>query len=52
MELMKFNEAKQSVHIPTIFKGSTTGRNYVKEFNLDDIARREDQRKAAIKIQR
>lgn len=49
---MKFNEVKQSVHIPTIFRGSNTGRNYVKELNLDEIARREDRRKAAIKIQR
>ncbi|RNA14250.1 Structure-specific endonuclease subunit SLX4 [Brachionus plicatilis] len=52
MALMKFNDAKQSVHIPTIFKGTTYGRNYVKEFDLEEIAKREDQRMAAIKIQR
>lgn len=46
----KFQEAKKSVHIPSIFKG-TTIQNYVKEFNLEERARRERQRLAAIKIQ-
>lgn len=52
MALAKFNEVKQMVHIPSIFKGTTFGRNYVKEFDLEEIAKREDQRRAAIKIQR
>lgn len=47
---MKFNEAKRSVHIPTIFKG-TTVQNYVKELNSEERLRKELQRMAAIKIQ-
>lgn len=46
----KLNEAKKSVHVPSIFRG-TTIKNYVKEFNLEERARRERQRLAAIKIQ-
>lgn len=47
----KYNEAKNSVHIPTIFKG-TTVQNYVKEYNLEERAKREQQRIAAVKIQK
>ena len=46
----KYNEAKHAVHIPTIFKG-TTIQNYVKEYNLEERQKREEQRKAAVKIQ-
>lgn len=47
----KYNEAKKSVHIPTIFKG-TTIQNYVKDFNLEERRRREEQKIAAVKIQK
>ncbi len=47
----KFNEVKKSVHIGTLFKG-TTIQNYVKEFNLEERQKREQRRLAAIKIQK
>ena len=47
----KYNEAKKSVHIPTIFKGSTV-QNYVKDYSLEERRRREEQRTAAVKIQK
>ena len=49
--MSKYNEAKNAVHIPTIFKG-TTIQNYVKEYNLEERLKREEQRKAAVKIQK
>ncbi|CAF0712380.1 unnamed protein product [Brachionus calyciflorus] len=49
---MRYSEIKQSVHIPSLFKGTTIGRNYVKEFNPAEIEKRENERRAAIKIQR
>ena len=47
----KLDEAKKSVHIPTLFKG-TTIRNYVKELNAEERYRKEQRQMAAIRIQR
>jgi hypothetical protein len=46
----RYNEAKKSVHIGTLFKG-TTVQNFVKEYNLDERQKKEQRRLAAIKIQ-
>jgi hypothetical protein len=47
----RYNEAKKSVYIGTLFKG-TTIPNYVKEYNLEERQKKEQRRLAAIKIQK